>query len=111
MNTTVSDRRVSSGRDAVDRLLSPKLSSRIWSWFTPRVDRIWRALSMNPLGPQRKKVGESRWITCCVTNSAVRRPLGPFQVGSGRDRHTSYLKSARDLLSLASSLLKIISAL
>ena len=53
---------------------------------------------MNPLGPQRKKVGESRSVTCWETNSPVRRPLRPFQVGSGCDRHTSYLKLGRDLL-------------
>src|SRR5271170_6948266 len=70
MNTTVSTVRVSSGLDLVDRMLSPKLSCRIRSWFTPRVDRIWRALSMNPLGPQRKNVGAFRSVTLRVPEAS-----------------------------------------
>src|ERR1700730_11240879 len=80
------------------------------SRVTPRVQRTWSALSMNPLGPQREKVGESRSVTLWETNSSVRRPLRPFQVGSGLDRHSSYLNFGRDLPSLASSFWKMMSA-
>src|SRR5260370_35106169 len=65
---------------------------------------------MNPLGPQRKKVGESRSVTLWETNSSVRRPLRPLQVASGLDRHNSYLTSGGDLQSLESWVSKMISA-